>query len=120
MTTFAKPEEDDLVVATSKAIGALQSNKERTNRFRDQVQIMYSWRDVAERTERVYQGIMGDIPKDEFYGYYPGPSWETGGRVRSFPLIDRLKRYYGCGVWAGKLFCLCAVIDFLLFAFLEM
>lgn len=121
MTTFAKPEEDDLVFATGKAIAALRSNKVRTDRFHDQVKMMYSWQDVAERTERVYQGITGDISPEEFYGYYPGQGWEASGdRVRSFALIDRLKRYYGCGVWAGKLFCLCVVIDFLIYVFLEM
>lgn len=121
MTTFAKPEEDDLVTATGKAIAALRSNKVRTDRFHDQVKMMYSWRDVAQRTERVYGGICGDITPEEFYGYHPGQGWEASGdRVRSFALIDRLKRYYGCGVWAGKLFCLCVVIDFLLYVFLEM
>jgi phosphatidylinositol glycan class A protein len=76
---------------------------------------------VAERTERVYQGIIGDISPSEFYGSYPDQGWDVSGdRVRSFALIDRLKRYYGCGVWAGKLFCLCVVIDFLIFVFLEM
>ncbi|OJJ74546.1 hypothetical protein ASPBRDRAFT_52621 [Aspergillus brasiliensis CBS 101740] len=121
MTTFAKPEEDDIVLATGKAIAALRSNKVRTDRFHDQVKMMYSWTDVAERTERVYKGISGDISPEEFYGYYPGQGWEAGrDRVRSFALIDRLKRYYGCGVWAGKLFCLCVVIDFLLYVFLEM
>ncbi|OOF95210.1 glycosyltransferase family 4 protein [Aspergillus carbonarius ITEM 5010] len=121
MTTFAKPEEDDIVLATGKAIAALRSNKVRTDRFHDQVKMMYSWTDVAHRTERVYMGISGDISPEEFYGYYPGQGWEAGrDRVRSFALIDRLKRYYGCGVWAGKLFCLCVVIDFLLYVFLEM
>lgn len=121
MTTFAKPEEDDLVMATGKAIASLRSNKVRTDRFHDQVKMMYSWTDVAQRTERVYQGISGDISPEEFYGYYPGEGWEASGdRVRSFALIDRLKRHYGCGVWAGKLFCLCVVIDFLLYVFLEM
>ncbi|KAF7589221.1 hypothetical protein BBP40_004563 [Aspergillus hancockii] len=121
MTTFAKPEEDDLVMATSQAIAALRSNKVRTDRFHDQVKMMYSWTDVAERTERVYNGIQGDISPEEFYGYYPGQGWEASGdRVRSFALIDRLKRYYGCGVWAGKLFCLCVVIDVLIYVFLEM
>lgn len=120
MTTFAKPEEDDLVQATGKAIAALRSNKVRTDRFHDQVRMMYSWTDVARRTERVYNGISGAICEEEFYGYLPGESW-TGarGREHSFALIDRLKRYYGCGIWAGKLFCLCAVIDFLLYVFLE-
>jgi phosphatidylinositol glycan class A protein len=76
---------------------------------------------VARRTERVYKGISGDISPQEFYGYYPGEIQEAGGdRIRNFSLIDRLKRYYGCGVWAGKLFCLCVVIDFLIYTFLEM
>ncbi|KAF9887374.1 hypothetical protein FE257_010229 [Aspergillus nanangensis] len=119
MTAFAKPEEDDLVLATGRAIAALRSNKVKTERFHDQVKMMYSWTDVARRTERVYKGISGDISPEEFYGYYPGQGWE-GDRVRSFALIDRLKRYYGCGVWAGKLFCLSVVIDFLLYVFLEM
>ncbi|KAF3481048.1 uncharacterized protein GIQ15_03807 [Arthroderma uncinatum] len=121
MTTFAKPEEDDLVQATGKAIAALRSNKVRTERFHDQVRMMYSWTDVARRTERVYDGICGAINEEDFYGNFPKESW-TGSRRRehSFALIDRLKRYYGCGIWAGKLFCLCVVIDFLIYVFLEL
>jgi phosphatidylinositol glycan class A protein len=121
MTTFAKPEEDDLVQATGKAIAALRSNKVRTDKFHDQVRMMYSWTDVAKRTERVYDGICGATSEEEFYGYAPGDSWTgAGGREHSFALIDRLKRYYGCGVWAGKLFCLCVVVDFLIYVFLEL
>lgn len=121
MTTYAKPEEDDLVLATSKAIAALRSNKIRTERFHDQVRMMYSWADVARRTERVYNGITGAISELEFYGHYPGAGWDAvRGRTRSFALIDRLKRYYGCGIWAGKLFCLCVIIDYLLYVFLEL
>lgn len=123
MTTFAKPEEDDLVQATGKAIAALRANKVRTERFHDQVKMMYSWTNVAERTERVYDGITGALSEEEFYGDIPGGGWSaTRGRtgVQSFALIDRLKRYYGCGTWAGKLFCLCAVIDYLILQFLEL
>lgn len=121
MTTFAKPEEDDLVHATGKAIAALRSNRIRTDKFHEQVRMMYSWTDVARRTERVYNGICGAISEQEFYGYFPGQGWTaTRGRIHSFALIDRLKRYYGCGIWAGKLFCLCVVIDFLLYVFLEL
>lgn len=122
MTTFAKPEEDDLVIATEKAIAALRANRVRTERFHDQVKMMYSWTDVAQRTERVYDGITGAISEEEFYGDHSGGGWSAArGRagVQSFALIDRLKRYYGCGIWAGKLFCLCVVIDYLLLAFLE-
>lgn len=123
MTVFAKPEEDDLVAATGKAIAALRANKIRTEGFHEQVKKMYSWTNVAERTERVYDGITGVISEEQFYGDVSGGGWSaTRGRagVQSFALIDRLKRYYGCGIWAGKLFCLCVVIDFLLYQLLEM
>ena len=123
MTTFAKPEEDDLVAATQRAIAALRANRIRTEGFHEQVKKMYSWTDVAERTERVYDGITGAISEEEFYGDVSGVGW-SGARgragVQSFALIDRLKRYYGCGIWAGKLFCLCVIIDYLLFQLLEM
>ncbi|KAJ4291970.1 Phosphatidylinositol N-acetylglucosaminyltransferase GPI3 subunit [Kalmusia sp. IMI 367209] len=97
MTEFAAPEEDDIVAATGRAIAKLREGKVRTDLFHSQVKQMYSWTDVAQRTERVYDGI----------------------DVRSFALIDRLKRYYGCGIWAGKLFCLCAIVDYLLYVILE-
>ncbi|KAI4161243.1 MAG: hypothetical protein LQ342_005035 [Letrouitia transgressa] len=122
MTRFSKPEEDDLVAETEKAIAALRANKVRTERFHDQVKMMYSWTNVAERTERVYDGITGALSQQEFYGDDPGNGWSaTRGRagVQSFALIDRLKRYYGCGIWAGKLFCLCVIIDYLILVFLE-
>ncbi|KAK2002480.1 PIGA-domain-containing protein [Colletotrichum falcatum] len=121
MTVFAKPEEDDLVHATGRAIAALRANKVRTERFHEQVQKMYSWTNVAIRTERVYHGITGELSEAEFYGFdAANPSTFGNSRVRSFALIDRLKRYYGCGIWAGKLFCLCVVVDYLLFLFLEL
>ena len=122
MTVFAKPEEDDLVEATKRAIAALRANPARTERFHDRVKKMYSWTNVAERTERVYDGITGNIPELDFYGDHLNGGWSaTRGRtgVQSFALIDRLKRYYGCGPWAGKLFCLCVIVDYLLFVFLE-
>ncbi|KAM7203981.1 glycosyltransferase [Rhypophila sp. PSN 637] len=125
MTVFAKPEEDDLVAATGRAIADLRANKVRTELFHEQVKNMYSWTDVARRTERVYTGICGDISEVEFYGHDATANvagWTaTRGRsgVRSFALIDRLKRYYGCGVWAGKLFCIVVIVDYLLYVFLE-
>jgi phosphatidylinositol glycan class A protein len=123
MIEFAAPEEDELVEATGRAIAKLRAGKVRTELFHNQVKQMYSWTDVAQRTERVYDGISGVISHAEFYhGGGAGGVWAaTRGRagVHSFALIERLKRYYGCGVWAGKLFCLCAVIDYLLYIILE-
>ena len=138
MTVFAKPEEDDLVDATGRAIAALRANKVRTELFHEQVKTMYSWTNVAARTERVYRGISGALTEAEFYGTNDeaagtvgtgaGAGTGTGtwsaarGRsgVQSFALIDRLKRYYGCGIWAGKLFCLCVIVDYLIFLVLEL
>ncbi|KAI4087346.1 MAG: hypothetical protein LQ344_006841 [Seirophora lacunosa] len=123
MTRFAKPEEDDLVAETGKAIAALRAGKVHTERFHDQVRMMYSWTNVAARTERVYDGITGALSEEDFYGEQHGWSSASSSapttRVQSFALIDRLKRYYGCGIWAGKLFCLCVVIDYLILQFLE-
>lgn len=117
MTTFAKPEEDDLVAATGKAITAMRAGRVRTEKFHDQVKKMYSWANVAMRTERVYDGISGTLSEEDFYGFDTGGY--NGSRARNFALVDRLKRYYGCGIWAGKLFCLCVVIDYLFFLLLE-
>lgn len=114
MTEFAKPEEDDIVAATGRAIAALRAGKVRTDLFHNQVKQMYSWTDIAQRTERVYDGISGVLSHHEFY-----QDAGHGRCLRSFALIERLKRYYGCGIWAGKLFCLCAVIDYLLYVILE-
>lgn len=123
MTEFAAPEEDEIVEATGRAIAKLREGKVRTELFHNQVKQMYSWTDVAERTERVYDGISGVISHNEFYqGAGAAGAWSaTRGRagMQSFALIERLKRYYGCGIWAGKLFCLCVVVDYLLYLILE-
>ncbi|KAF1844363.1 glycosyltransferase family 4 protein [Cucurbitaria berberidis CBS 394.84] len=123
MTEFAAPEEDELVEATGRAIAKLRAGKVRTELFHNQVKLMYSWTDVAQRTERVYDGISGNISHGEFYqgagaaGAWSAPRGRAGGQ--SFALIERLKRYYGCGIWAGKLFCVCVIVDYLLYLVLE-
>lgn len=138
MTVFAKPEEDDLVRATSEAVGLLMGKGGpkggvRRERFHEQVRMMYSWSDIARRTERVYDLITGNeggySAKDGgSRGYYDAREeamWrhygqQVGPQSQNFALIDRLKRYYGCGIWAGKLFVLCVVVDYLLYVFLEL
>ncbi|KAL6705578.1 Phosphatidylinositol N-acetylglucosaminyltransferase GPI3 subunit [Coniothyrium glycines] len=106
MVEFAAPEEDEIVEATGRAIEKLRAGKVRTDLFHSQVKQMYSWTDVAERTERVYDGISGAIHHDEFYqGAGIADNWcSTRGRagMQSFALIERLKRYYGCGIWAAS------------------
>ncbi|PRP84850.1 GlcNAc transferase [Planoprotostelium fungivorum] len=64
----------------------------------EEVRNMYRWMDVARRTEIVY----GMIHK-----------------CKNQPLIDRLKNYYGCGVYAGKLFCMFIGMIYLVWRLLE-
>jgi phosphatidylinositol glycan class A protein len=86
MTEFAAPEEDDIVAATGRAIAKLRDGKVRTDLFHNQVKQMYSWTDVAQRTERVYDGISGVIRHDEFY------QGAGAAGVWSATLVDRVCR----------------------------
>ncbi|KAJ1937184.1 Phosphatidylinositol N-acetylglucosaminyltransferase GPI3 subunit, partial [Kickxella alabastrina] len=94
MVRFAAPEEDEVVEALRLAV---EQAKERERgaeaRFHGLVKKMYSWHNVAERTERVYLKVVD---------------------AEEPPLIERFRRYYGCGLVAGKLFCLVAAVDFLI------
>lgn len=98
MTIFAKPDEDDIVKAVSQAINMYKAHPPDPFAVHAEVSQMYSWRNVAERTERVYDAV---------------------SRTAVPNLIERLRRYYGCGLWAGKIFSLIVAIDFLLFMLLE-
>ena len=59
--------------------------------FHERVEQMYNWRNVATRNEVVYRKVVQ-------------------GRGASF--LDRLGRYYHCGVWAGKVWCIIVVAYF--------
>ncbi|OLL26534.1 Phosphatidylinositol N-acetylglucosaminyltransferase gpi3 subunit [Neolecta irregularis DAH-3] len=93
MTVFARPEEDDLVAALTRAIHAIEIKSVSPSTFHSQIRKMYSWKNVALRTEMVYNKVM---------------------KMEKVCFAGRLKRYYGCGTWAGKLFCACVAVDYLL------
>lgn len=59
---------------------------------------MYSWARVAERTEKVYEAAAA--------------SW------RDDSLAARFRRYAKCGTYFGKLCCLVAAFDYLLWCML--
>ena len=40
-------------------------------------------------------------------------------QTQQAPLIERLRRYYGCGLYAGKIFCMVITLDYLFWIFLE-
>lgn len=98
MTIFAKPSVDSLVKSTSRAINLIKDGQVDTSKFHLQVKGMYSWEDVARRTEIVYDSI-----RDQH-------RMET---------VDKIKQLHRCGAWAGKLFVLCFVVDVFILAILE-
>ncbi|KFH73798.1 phosphatidylinositol glycan, class A [Podila verticillata NRRL 6337] len=98
MILFAKPEEDDLVEAMGRSIDMIQRKEVQPAKFNDELKEMYSWVNVAERTEKVYDSI---------------------SQARDPPLIERLRSYYGCGVFVGKLFCIMIALDYLFWVYLE-
>lgn len=121
MTVFVLPEVEDVVRGVTEAVGILTGRNVRRDKFHDLVKNMYSWSDIARRTERVYDLITGTPPAKDNEGYYDEEWTQYGQPVQnpSFALMDRLKRYFGCGVWAGKLFVIVVVVDYLIYCLLE-
>ncbi len=121
MTVFVLPEVGDVVRGVTEAVGLLTSKAVRRDKFHDLVKNMYSWSDIARRTERVYDLITGSSSAPDNEGFYDEEWMHYGqpAQPQSFALMDRLKRYFGCGIWAGKLFCIVVVIDYLIYCLLE-
>jgi len=93
---LCEPHPQDLIEKISEAIPLLDNLNPYL--MHEQVKTMYNWNDVARRTERVYDLMTTCEP---------------------LHLLDRLKKYYGCGVWAGKLFCMVIALAYLFWCFLE-
>ncbi|EMC92067.1 glycosyltransferase family 4 protein [Baudoinia panamericana UAMH 10762] len=122
MTIFVLPEVEDVVRGVTEAVGLLISKAVRRDKFHDLVKNMYSWSDIARRTERVYDLITGCPSAPDNIANYD-EEWQHYGQMahtQSQALIDRLKRYFGCGVWAGKLFVVVVVVDYLIYCVLEL
>lgn len=98
MTIFASPSVDSLVESTLRAIKVIAEGRVDTSSFHDQVKAMYSWEDVAIRTEAVYDSISPD-------------DW--------FTKLEMVKKLNSYGPWSGKLFVLCYLVDLFLYAILE-
>ncbi|KXT16885.1 hypothetical protein AC579_4746 [Pseudocercospora musae] len=119
MTVFVLPEVEDVVRGVTEAVGILTNRTVRRDKFHDLVKQMYSWSDVARRTERVYDIITGTPPAPDNAHYEDADMHYGQPPQSSSALMDRLKRYFGCGVWAGKLFVIVVVVDYLIYCFLE-
>ncbi|XP_049848337.1 uncharacterized protein LOC126314407 [Schistocerca gregaria] len=93
---LAEPCTEDIVAKLSEAI-------EEVGDFdpwkaHNLVKEMYSWIDIAKRTEIVYDRLMNEEP---------------------YPLIERLCRFHNCGEWAGKLFVVVAATVYIMCQILE-
>jgi len=64
LVEFAEPDVEDLVRAVSRAVEHVRSGRHDPVAAHESLKEMYSWADVAERTEKVYYGAMGveDVP----------------------------------------------------------
>ncbi|KAJ3334674.1 hypothetical protein HDU93_007451 [Gonapodya sp. JEL0774] len=57
MIFFAEPNVDDLVTALSRAVHSVKRGDARPELFYKEIADMYSWKNVAERTEKVYTKV---------------------------------------------------------------
>ncbi|KAL1548808.1 phosphatidylinositol N-acetylglucosaminyltransferase [Salvia divinorum] len=94
---LAEPDPNDMVMAITKAIDLLPQID--TEEMHNRIKKLYSWHNVAKRTEIVYDRAL---------------------KCSNQSLIDRLPRYLSCGAWAGKHFCMVMIIDFLLWRLLQL
>ncbi|KAK3022430.1 hypothetical protein RJ639_045201 [Escallonia herrerae] len=97
MIVLAEPDPADMVRAIEKAIYKLPQIDPQAMHLR--MKNLYSWHDVAKRTEIVYDRAL---------------------ICSSQNLLERLSRYLSCGAWAGKIFFLVMIFDFLLWSLLRL
>jgi phosphatidylinositol N-acetylglucosaminyltransferase subunit A len=94
---LSNPNVEELFSTLSNAIEDIHDGLDTTY-FHDTVKNLYSWEDVAKRTEAVYK---------------------EATKAPKLPLIEALKRYYGCGEYAGKFACVMVVMNAIYRIFLE-
>ncbi|KAI8461624.1 phosphatidylinositol glycan, class A [Phakopsora pachyrhizi] len=95
---FAEPEVNDLVRATERAIKIIESGCHDPLEVHKRVRGMYSWSNVAKRTENVYLSAM---------------------EIEPVLLIERLRRYYGSGSIFGKVMCMVLVCQYIIMGILD-
>ncbi|THH07552.1 hypothetical protein EW145_g3300 [Phellinidium pouzarii] len=98
MISFALPSEDDVVRALSEAIRRVGDGLHNPWRAHERIRSFYNWKNVAERTERVYAFAMNAEERD---------------------LWTRIKRTHALGVFAGPIFVVILIVDICFFAILE-
>ncbi|KAG0149235.1 hypothetical protein CROQUDRAFT_40144 [Cronartium quercuum f. sp. fusiforme G11] len=95
---FAEAEVEDLVRAIERAILTIRSGTHDPFKTHELVKGMYSWANVAMRTEQVYLDTM---------------------EIEPCPLVERLRRHYGSGAVFGKVMCIVLMAQNVLMACLD-
>lgn len=99
MIVFAKPNCYSIVSSIQSAISRVESNAIDMHSVHNEVTEMYSWSNVADRTEIVYDKVM---------------------KLPHSTIGDRLVRYYDNGLIAGKLAVMIVAFDYIVFFHLGM
>jgi len=98
MISFADPDEDDVARALAEAIAIIRSNRHSPAQAHARVRTFYSWAQVAERTEKVYESVLISPPRD---------------------LWTRIKRTMTIGPFAGLIWTIILAVDCIFFLALE-
>ncbi|WWC88843.1 uncharacterized protein L201_003758 [Kwoniella dendrophila CBS 6074] len=98
MIEFARADEEDVIRALTHAIHTIKSGKHDPWKSHERVKTMYSWEQVAERTELVYERAMQTPSKDT---------------------AERLSRYLALGPIYGPILCCIIAIEHYFYWFLE-
>lgn len=99
MIIFSQPNKSDLVQSVSEAIQIIKNNKfQPAAEIHQKVSNMYSWNDVAKRTELVYK---------------------KARMMKQLALKERVLKYGECGKFAGILGMMIIIVDYILLWFLE-
>ncbi|CAK5275783.1 unnamed protein product [Mycena citricolor] len=98
MISFANPDEDDVCRAVGEAIRIVSEGKHDPLLAHERVKSFYSWDQVTERTEAVYDAVLCS------------PQME---------LWERIERTMQLGLFAGPIYTIILIVDCWFFMFLE-
>ncbi|KAJ9090926.1 hypothetical protein QFC19_009352 [Naganishia cerealis] len=98
MIEFARPHADDVIAALINAIGIIRSGKHDPITAHERLKDMYSWSEVTQRTERVYDHVMAAEDKS---------------------LFERMARLMDLGPFYGPILCIITAVQGVFLALLD-
>ncbi|KAJ3560939.1 hypothetical protein NP233_g10511 [Leucocoprinus birnbaumii] len=98
LISFAEPEADDVFRAISEAITIVAAGKHDPMQAHERVKTFYDWRQIAMRTEKVYNAVI---------------------HSRQMDLMERIERTMDLGPFAGPIYTIILLVDCVFFLVLE-